>query len=268
MPKWNKGPIPGAGPPPQMEGMPIQQRMAQGYSPPPTPTIPYYAYAQQQRGNYWKHPQNVVRQYQQLQSLPPNVNPPEWLDPDSVNFAYQLYEYHNQGRPWWEWEKPDDPMFDRFFESIPAPPLYRAQTFYPGYQTEWPYPAQEQQIRRYEYLDRTRQLQPAAQEPLPTAHELQYGATEDVWDQLPLYQKALLSLFGGGSTPWTDPLMKNLPESVQQHITPGAKVGATLGLVMGAGNPFGALMGGALGSAMERHPTIASIMQYLDYPAQ
>lgn len=74
------------------------------------------------------------------------------------------------------------------------------------------------------------------------------GMTEEMYDELPAYQKALLGVFGGG----------------------GARTGILMGGLIGlaGGNPFGgAAFGGLVTSVIQKHPSVAKFFEYLDYPA-
>lgn len=242
-------PIP-KGPPPEMEGMPFEERRKRGYEPMPQAEVPYYAYAQQLRGNYWKNPQNVARQYYQLQALPPDASPPDWLDPDRVTAAYNVFSQYNRGLPWWEWQKPDDPVVDEFLTTMPPPPLDRAQTFYPGYQEEWPYPYEDIVTRRLQHLQETGRLEEL--EP-PTAEQLQYfGITEDEYGELEPWQKAASAIFGGGGR--------------YSSLALGGILGLTTGGIGGA--VAGAALGKGIEEGSKRWPALQDILMKLDIPAQ
>jgi len=216
--------------------------------------------------SYWHSASNLAKWYNKIQTQPPDQELPPWLDREGVTAAYQYQQYMNRGRPWWAWGAihPDDPYND-FLVEIPNPPLEelspvwreRKQAEYEELTSpyETPYtgaiPAEEYETVPWDQSTYDKVVQ-----------ELAGGVPDEIWQQLPYYQKALMTLLGSGSRA-------------------GAAIGGTAGLFGGLGGALagggigtllgggigGGLLGSVLGKAMEKYPSVGKFMEYLDYPA-
>jgi hypothetical protein len=180
--------------------------------------------------SYWEDPVNVARAYMELESLPPGSDPPEWIaDPDRVRDAYEYFSYRSNGAPWYEW--------DFLPEGDPGRELLRGMT--------------SPQAAGFNQVDGGWQRAPVpVPEPQPSLDIA--GMTDEEFDALPLGQKVMLSIIGGGGK------------------AAGGVMGGVAGLVSGGvgGAIGGTLVGTGLGGVAEKAPGLAKWLMYLDYPAE
>ena len=82
--------------------------------------------------SYFEHPQNVAMEWNKLQSLPKGSQPPDWLDVDKLNEAYEYLKFANGNTPWTEWKylNPKDDLGRGLLQSMGTPP---AATMSPQY---------------------------------------------------------------------------------------------------------------------------------------
>lgn len=210
--------------------------------------------------SYWDNPVKVARYHQALKALPPETEPPPWLNREEIDLAYEYMNRANNGAPWWQWKylNREDPGL-QFIQGIQPPP---DDAMWPGevQRPRWPDVGKGLQGKPPEQLQPLAgQYQPAEFETL--AQPGMGGMTEAQFDRLLPWQKALVWL--GGQNP-----------AVQ-----AGGMGAAIGLV--SGGPVGALAGAGLGAGMgalvvpeeERaaHPVragLSDMLMALDYPAE
>lgn len=72
---------------------------------------------------YWSEPQRVVRYKQMLDTLPPEVPVPDWLDKQKINSLYDYLQFINPGKKSEDWDAvhPNDPNF-AIVETLTSPP--------------------------------------------------------------------------------------------------------------------------------------------------
>lgn len=75
------------------------------------------------RKPYWSEPGRVVRYKQMLDTTPPEIQVPDWLDKQKVNSLYSYLEFINPGKKAEDWDAihPDDPNYS-MVETLTAPP--------------------------------------------------------------------------------------------------------------------------------------------------
>lgn len=72
---------------------------------------------------YWENPYRVARYHNFLSARPPGYQPPDWLNVEQVEQAYQYLKYRNDDKPWTEWKRlPEDDPGTQFFKQIQSPP--------------------------------------------------------------------------------------------------------------------------------------------------
>lgn len=235
------------------------------YSPPPqTTNVGLHAFREVQAAggqvnanpaarkfDYWEDPKRVVRYKTFVDSQAPGWQPPEWLNVQDLNAAYEYLKFRNNDRPWREWKAlaPDDPGTS-FLQSIPKPP----PAFQPAYDRDWS------------------TLQP----PEPVEPTDAFGA----WDQLTPWQQLTLGLFDpqpglAGRPEWT-----RYTAALGQGalaIPGGFGIGAGIGSLVapGPGTVVGGLIGGGLALAGttaqgiygQPIPGVTQMLQLFDLPS-
>ncbi len=177
---------------------------------------------------YWQNPRRVARYKHVIDSVPEGGQLPDWVDRDAVNGAYEYMKARHNNTPWWEWNYlPNDDLALEPLGQIAAPP----DDFL------WP---NEQRFK----------AKPADTTPITEQTAATVGP-ENMPDDLPLWQKAAISIFSspkaaGGAT--------------------GAIMGGLEGGVVGAIS--GGLLGGALGGLAAKYPKLSDALMVLDYPAE
>ncbi len=212
------------------------------------PTSPAYIppYVQ----NYWDNPYRVARAKHYLDSLPPGTPPPEWMDPQQINTAYEYLKFANNDRPWWSWDYlPETDPGREYLAQLPPPPddwLGEGEGIYAqASQTETP-------------------------ETPVTPVDLG-GMTQEEYDNLPLINKIVIGLMGNAT--YSGAAMGALVglQAGPVGVIPGAILGTTLGgyAQQQQKSLEAQVQAGSLTPAQATQPQgFMKWMMYLDYPAE
>jgi soluble cytochrome b562 len=200
--------------------------------------------------SYWEYPQRVARYYDMIRAASPDWKPPEWLDVNKVNEAYDYLKYRNEGRPTQEWKAlPADDPGTQLLQGMGRPPI---QYLMPSEIT-------------YSDLVQT-QEQVDAQKPIDWSEFDEPGKR---------WVKLYLTMFSPQSEGITGrPESSKLAASIGQALLPSLGVGAALGAV--TYNPLVGAIGTVASTALLAYqnytgnqiPGLNAIMRPFNYMAE
>jgi peptidoglycan hydrolase-like protein with peptidoglycan-binding domain len=191
--------------------------------------------------SFWQNPQRVARYRDMIRSAPPDFTPPDWLDTEQLEQAYQYYSFRNNDKPWMEWGSlPDDDPGNDFLRNIPAPPPEFTMPYDP--------------------------VTPARTQPREAIADTDpFGG----WEDLETWQQIYLSVFA------PQPGLPGRPEWTRYTAAAGQGLlaipgGAAIGALVGG--PVGALIGGGIalgGTAYQaltgnRVPVVGELLELFD----
>ncbi len=206
--------------------------------------------ANERQFSYWEYPQRVARYYDMIRAASPDWKPPEWLDVNKVNEAYDYLKYRNEGRPTQEWKAlPADDPGTQLLQGMGRPPI---QYLMPSEIT-------------YSDLVQT-QEQVDAQKPIDWSELDEPGKR---------WVKLYLTMFSPQSEGITGrPESSKLAASIGQALLPSLGVGAALGAV--TYNPLVGAIGTVASTALLAYqnytgnqiPGLNAIMRPFNYMAE
>jgi peptidoglycan hydrolase-like protein with peptidoglycan-binding domain len=191
--------------------------------------------------SFWQNPQRVARYRDMIRSAPPDFTPPDWLDTEQLEQAYQYYSFRNNDKPWMEWGSlPDDDPGNDFLRNIPAPPPEFTMPYDP--------------------------VTPARTQPREAIPDTDpFGG----WEDLETWQQFYLGAFA------PQPGLPGRPEWTRYTAAAGQGLlaipgGAAIGALVGG--PVGALIGGGIalgGTAYQaltgnRVPVVGELLELFD----